>query len=758
MNKQKKFYFKRFSLKTKFITTTLSIFVLLAFMGFFTVYFINKLTDNYELQFKVKELASLQNEIRKAEKNYLLLEVSNQLYFETAKSVYLDEFQQVSDTLNKVINYLLKHKSIIDNDLDDDVSEISNNFYSYKTIFQKITQVSFQRGFKDYGLEGEMRKQIHYVETIINKNPSLAKYQVNMLMLRRHEKDYFLRKELSYRTKFENLVLKFIAEIKNDPSVDKTLSKEVIKALNSYQIIFFQTIDKIVEIGADENHGLLKQLNRYSNNILPSIQRINQIMSEKTQREIQRSIVYIFVLITLFSLVILFIVYKLASSIITSVKYLRKYILRLGRGELPERINKSSNDEISDMIESVNELTFNLRNTRDFAIEVGNGNFQTEINVFNNQGDLGSALVEMRERLLKVDLEKESNILKEQRQNWQNQGFAKFAEILQNTNIDLNNVFYGFIADLIKYINVNQGGIFILEESFDGEPYFDLKAAYAYDRNKLMQKKLLFNEGLIGRCAQEAQPIYLTELPPDYLHITSGIGGKSASYLLLVPLISDQKIQGVLELASLSPIEKHVFDFVIQLGETIATSIAIIKMNRRSARIVEELQAQTKELKQQEEELKQNIEELEATREEVERNRKDMLDITNAINNTLAYFEMNLNGEILKYNDNFAQLAGIEPMATASEEVLIHKDLLSIDELEYSKYQNNLKSLSEGISVKTLNRYFLNQARVFESYTPIKNAQDEVIKIIVIGHEINVHAENDNIFLNTSLELELSSN
>ncbi len=732
--KQKKFYFKRFSLRTKFYSTAFGILAILVLMAYFTNHYIKKTSGYHYLLTNVKELAYLQSELRRAEKNFMLIETINPDFYATGKSAYLERFSHLSTQLYKKLSQLQSNNIIQELELNNKLAEISDYFFQYKNIFQKITQLTLQRGFKDYGLIGKMRERIHYVEDIINANPKLDHYKDNMLMLRRHEKDYLLRKDVKYKDKFMGTNLGFIQELKADNQLDTALIKQLIAALHNYQSIFFKVIAKESEIGADEEHALMKALKENSDEITPIVNQVNAIISEESEQEINRAISTLLILIGIFSLVIILIIFRLAASIITSVKYLKAYITRLGNGELPGKIQKTSNDEISDMIESVNNLTQNLKNTRNFAIEVGNGNFKTEINVFNNKGDLGKSLVDMRKRLLKVDVEREKRQKEEKIRNWHVEGIAKFGELLRNNSNNLDNLSYSFISELIKYLEINQGGLFICYEDKQNNPYFLLKAAYAYDRNKFLHKRVEFQEGLIGRCANEKKTIYMTNLPENYLRITSGLGGKKPGSLLLLPLILNDVLYGVIELASFEEFAGYKIEFVEKLSESIASSISNIRVNEKTNVMVKELQEQTRELTQQEEELRQNVEELQATREEMERKETEFNGITSAINNSLAAFKLDMNGNFLQANNKYLSIVNM-PLEKLKGKV--HKQLLQLTSNELQLYNKNFLNLSNGVSFKTFCKY-KNQDKVYyELFTPVKNRKGDYHKIIAFTIDVS---------------------
>ncbi|NJK97736.1 MAG: GAF domain-containing protein [Bacteroidales bacterium] len=251
---------------------------------------------------------------------------------------------------------------------------------------------------------------------------------------------------------------------------------------------------------------------------------------------------------------------------------------------------------------------------------------------------IGNSLINLRDNLLKnknIELQRRKE---DEQRNWIAEGLAKFSEILRNNNDDVNELAYSIIQKLVKYVNANQGGFFILQEQ-DEEKYFELSACYAYDRRKFADNKIPWGDGLIGTCALERKTIYMTNVPNDYVSITSGLGKANPSCLLIVPLIINEGIHGILEIASFKKFEPYEIEFVEKVAESIASTISTVKINVRTARLLKESQEQAEILASQEEQMRQNMEELQATQEEAARQNEKFISFTNSVNHTLIRAE-----------------------------------------------------------------------------------------------------------------------
>ncbi len=207
---------------------------------------------------------------------------------------------------------------------------------------------------------------------------------------------------------------------------------------------------------------------------------------------------------------------------------------------------------------------------------------------------------------------------KEEKRNWSNQGVAKFSDLLRHGNKSINDLAQEFIRELILYIEGNQGGVFLVDDSNDSK-CFEMVAAYAYDRDRYPKKTRAIDDGLLGAVCFEKKSIYITHLPETYLEIRSGMGDAPPTSILLVPLLYDEEVIGVIELASFKKLVKHEIDFVEKIGEVLASTIASVKINHTTSQLLSQSQNQAQELQRQEEELRQNIEEMKAQQDEMEK-------------------------------------------------------------------------------------------------------------------------------------------
>jgi putative methionine-R-sulfoxide reductase with GAF domain len=212
----------------------------------------------------------------------------------------------------------------------------------------------------------------------------------------------------------------------------------------------------------------------------------------------------------------------------------------------------------------------------------------------------------------------------DEKRQWASNGIAKFSDILRTQYTNSQLMFDSIISNLVKYVGANQGGLFLMEGE-KGEEQLRLVALYAYERKKYLAKTVALGEGVLGQSALEKSLVYLKEIPMNYVTITSGLGGAVPRSLVVVPLLLNDEVYGVIELASFKEFEGFEREFIQRIGESIASTVSTVRINDRTKTLLEELQQQTEEMKSQEEEMRQNMEELVATQEEMQRKEREYI-------------------------------------------------------------------------------------------------------------------------------------
>lgn len=339
--------------------------------------------------------------------------------------------------------------------------------------------------------------------------------------------------------------------------------------------------------------------------------------------------------------------FSISRAITKPINYLRDIIDRLGKGDLKKiDLTKVSNDEIGDMAKSLSSMAEGFGEITVFAENIGDGKYDSEFKPLSESDMLGNALIEMRANLKKVAEE-------DKKRNWTTSGLAKFGDILRSFNDNFEKLADEIISNLAKYIGANQGALFIIETNnvASEDEYMELAACYAWDKKKFLEKKIYKGEGLSGQAWIEGDVIYLTEVPNDYVSITSGLGEANPRSVLIVPLKLNDEIHGVIELASFKEYEEFEIEFIERIAENIASTISSVKVNERTQKLLEESTMMTEQMRAQEEEMRQNMEELQATQEKIQRDQLDRESREKIVLSGTVLFELNKGFTIRSANE-----------------------------------------------------------------------------------------------------------
>lgn len=420
--------------------------------------------------------------------------------------------------------------------------------------------------------------------------------------------------------KFKNIDIYYIEHIKI-MHID-SISGDTLTPI-SKKDLQIQLINKAKELKFVSKKQL-KNLIKISQNLKVSSQKMLTDVENQTKELVTSKINEIFVYLILIFLISALVLWYISQIIIAPVSKLQRHLNLLTKGELPDEIKVGNNDEIGKILQSLNTLVTGLKETANFSIEIGKRNFSSSYTPLGKTDILGNSLLSMRESLQTANEEEKKRKIEDAQRNRTSEGLTLFGDILRRHSDDINRLADNIISNLVKFVNANQGGIFVLNDDDKTLITLDLVGAYAYNRKKFIDKKIKLGEGLVGAVAIEKYTIYMTEVPNEYIQIESGIGKANPKSILIVPLKIDEEILGVIELASFNEFEEYEIRMIERIAESIASTLSTARINTKTANLLEQSNIQAERMKEQEEEMLQNIEELKATQEEGVKREKEL--------------------------------------------------------------------------------------------------------------------------------------
>jgi len=173
---------------------------------------------------------------------------------------------------------------------------------------------------------------------------------------------------------------------------------------------------------------------------------------------------------------------------------------------------------------------------------------------------------------------------------WQRRLKTHLAELgrqLQSLSTD-EEVGLRTFDQLAPLIGLGQGAFYLLDAP---SQRLRLVAGYAFGEAPATAATLMLGQGLVGQCALEREPIVMHAPPPDYLHVRSALGQALPACVILLPVVRNERLLGVLELATLRPLGDEEHTLLLETLPVIAVNLEIIERNKRTQVLLDEVAA-----------------------------------------------------------------------------------------------------------------------------------------------------------------------
>jgi HAMP domain-containing protein/GAF domain-containing protein len=416
----------------------------------------------------------------------------------------------------------------------------------------------------------------------------------------------------------------------------------------------------------------------------------------------------------------------MASNLTNQVRGIAKVVTAVATGNLKQKLSIVSRGEVAQLIETINEMIDTLAVFADqvtnVAREVGvDGRLggQASVpgasgiwkNLTENVNQLAEnltiqvrAISEVASSVTKGDLTRTIRVeakgeveelkdtinqmianlkettLRNQEQDWLKSNLAKFTQMLQGQK-DLNTVTRRILSELAQVVNAQQGMFYIFEQDDDFEnKKLKLFSAYAYNKELEINREIALGEGLVGQVALSKERILLTNVPRNYFKVGSGLGEASPVSLIVLPVLFENQIKAVIELASFETFSEIHLDFLSQLTESIGIVLNTIEANSRTEDLLAQSQSLAEELRRTNEELQDKAHLLVKQKEEVEAKNKEVEEARRSLEEKAEQLQLTS-----KYKSEF--------LANMSHELRTPLNSLLI--LAQQLYENNDGNLNE---------------------------------------------------------------
>jgi len=259
----------------------------------------------------------------------------------------------------------------------------------------------------------------------------------------------------------------------------------------------------------------------------------------------------------------------LAANLTNQVRAIAEVATAVTKGDLTRSIQVDAKGEVAELKDNINTMISNLRETTE-----------------SNRG-----------------------------QDWLKTNLARFAGLLQGQR-ELSTVAATLLSELAPLVNALQGAIYHHTDAGDGKAGrgqgggLALLSSYGRSSRVPPPERIERGEGLVGQCAVERRRLLLTNVPPDFVSITSSLGEARQLSVVVIPVLFENTTKAVIELASLHPFNAVNLNFLDQLALGIGAVFNTIEATMRTEGLLTQSQQLTAELQSRQSELQQTNEEL----------------------------------------------------------------------------------------------------------------------------------------------------
>lgn len=530
--------------------------------------------------------------------------------------------------------------------------------------------------------------------------------------------------------------------------------------------MMYMISEKISENGIiiEKSRRIEKNIQTLTSIFDSKIEKFNQ-QTKNSFLQLRNFISWITILMLFSLLIVGFYLYRTFSYISNT---LINTLNKISKGNLITIKKLKRRDEIGKINYGLSSLLTYLKKNSDYATRLAMNDLATEFSSENENDTLGNSLLKIKNYLINTKKEEQDRQKENANRQWASQGIAEFNEVIRDHSQKLDDLTQAVVEKIVHYTNSNIGGLYVVNDESEIEKFLELKAFYAYDRFKYLNRQLKFGETLVGQCFVEKDIIYINDVPEDYLYITSGLGKDKPKSILIVPLIFNEVVHGVLELASLEEFADFKIDFVKRISETIASSISTVKINEKTKKLLDESNEKSKRLELQEIETREKIEQinkqiklLEKKNSELEKEKDQLMEqlaeqqnnsdkkikeietSKEQINNRLyelffvidkayPYFELSINDDIIFANELYLKIHNLGQQEVINVK---HSKLLARDFVNTGGYKQIWDKIKQMQNIEASVQYLIEGKVKFytETFIPIVDKENKIVKIAVIG-------------------------
>ncbi|MFZ6011760.1 MAG: ATP-binding protein, partial [Bacteroidota bacterium] len=382
---------------------------------------------------------------------------------------------------------------------------------------------------------------------------------------------------------------KFLDEKFQGPFVDQ-MNNCMALAFNNPEFKIMPCTFEAWYANASAAINLLKEAEDFSSDLIR--RRAQQEAETASQNVVQA--VTLAVLLLIFILVAITFTVK---NIVSSVQQIKRAAELMAEGEVDISLDIRFRDEIGDLANTFGKMMNSAREFSGTADIIGKGDYSQRVIVRSEKDVLGTALESMRNNLQKLSKE---NFIR----TWLLSGNAELNDRIRGEK-DVKELADNVVVQVASYLKAQVGALYLK----NNERLY-LAGSYAFQHRKNNTNMFKLGQGLVGQAALEKKTIIFSDIPNDYIKISSGLGNTTPRNVIVFPFQYIGEVKGVIELGAAHEFSDLDVQFLELVGNNIAIAFNASQSREKLKELLEETQRQAEELESQQDELKQVNEEL----------------------------------------------------------------------------------------------------------------------------------------------------
>ncbi len=613
----------------------------------------------------------------------------------------------------------------------DSLLERKNDFY-YNTVKNKGELTIFASGYNQNLVKSKFEKTIalpiyegtHFIGVIgfsINFNNIGQILTVNDL-----EKSTFIcdeNKKLFYERGHISNISKHVTEITNELFADK--QNDIIRnndfiAKNQNAILFYKSFkptpfNVLWNIGVyTDKSSIYQKANLYFLTII--------------------------LLSLLFSAIIIITVKNILKRQTKAFVQFSQDVEKLSQGDTENKITSITNyKEITNISENIETLRQRLIEIQKIHTQIQEQNITSTLASVNENDHLAKSINQTIEKINGREQKRKETILQKEKNDWINTGLNILHEKTRITSNSLEELTDKMNEVIVSYTEAFISSFFITETGqYSSTEYLKAISTFGIDQKKAHEKVINLGEGVVGSVAKEKKRQYLEKIEKNYHIVIAGLSEMQPKSMLVQPLIYENKLYGVLEIAFLKNLQQYELNFFERAATEIALSIKNILGNISTNKLLSQMQTQEKELESLQEDLKNKDAEIENIKSKLNESEFETENMIKAINKSLLTVECSPAGIMLNANIKF-----LHSLDYTLKEIK-GKNLLDLLELKRYELEEITEKVLKGEFVKKTLKYRTKYGEtklLATTYSPYFEINNNISKIIIFAYDITGNAK-----------------